>query len=132
MPTAAAEGASPAATTAAASASDPDAPTVELVALQRPVVQALAADDAAFAARYIPFVAEGVADGVRVYGIRPGSGLASLGLMNGDQIRSVGGQPVLDLVALRALPSRLLVEADLEVHVVRRGAALALRYRVTD
>ncbi len=78
-------------------------------------------------ARVVPLTS-GPERGLKLFGIRPKSPLAILGLQNGDLVQSINGKPIADLDALFDLydeqPSRL------SVGLKRRGKSLTIVYTI--
>lgn len=72
--------------------------------IARAELEALLADPAllARAARIVPMVKDGQTSGFKVFGIRPGSPLAALGLQNGDTVQEIGGRPLTSVEAALA------------------------------
>ena len=68
--------------------------------------------------------------GMRLKGIRPGSLLNSLGLEDGDQLRSINGFEMSDpMVAIQAY-SRLLTADKLDVRIIRGGRPESIDIRL--
>lgn len=80
--------------------------------------------------RIRPHFADGRADGLLIYGIRPGSVFADMGLKNGDIVREVNGTPtVVEEDALKIYED-LENASSARVVISRRGARKELIYHV--
>lgn len=81
-------------------------------------------------ARVVPSVKQGVANGFKLYAVRPGSIYAELGFANGDTITAVNGM-VLDSMddALEAY-TKLRAATRVEVAIERRGKPIELTITV--
>lgn len=82
--------------------------------------------------RFVPHERGGRVVGVRIYGVRPGSGLARLGIENGDTLLDVNGYEV--AIPDRALEAyaRLRGTDALFVRLERRGEERMHVYRIVD
>lgn len=88
--------------------------------------------DTYLAARVVPSIKDGKPNGIKFYAIKPRSALAQLGIINGDTLLSVNGQPV-NLTAADGATKLLdtLSKANkIEAHVTRRGEALTFTYLI--
>ncbi|HRI64366.1 MAG TPA: type II secretion system protein GspC [Polyangium sp.] len=73
---------------------------------------------------------DGDGGGMKLMGIRRGSLLNSLGLVNGDQLRSINGFEMNDpMVAIQAY-SRLLAADKLDVRIIRGGQPVTIDIRL--
>ncbi|MCK6586111.1 MAG: general secretion pathway protein GspC [Polyangiaceae bacterium] len=72
----------------------------------------------------------GKVTGLRLSGIRPGSLLGSLGIENGDQLKSVNGFELADPKTALEAYSRLMKADHLTVSVVRRGQPMNIDVRI--
>ncbi|HVK69322.1 MAG TPA: hypothetical protein VM694_32920 [Polyangium sp.] len=82
--------------------------------------------------RFVPMLKDGTIVGLKVFGIRPSSVLATLGLQNGDVVIDLGGYKLTgpDL-ALEAY-SKLRGAKKVEMAIERRGATQKFVYRVVE
>lgn len=103
-----------------------------VVEVKRDVLRGLLHRHGLGGARGVPHMEDGLEHGVRVYGIRPGSVLAALGLQNGDTVVRVGDRPVHALDTLLEIYSQSQDVREVDVTIERRGAPTTLRYRITD
>ncbi len=79
-------------------------------------------------ARIIPHMEAGQVVGLRLYGVRPTSLLASLGFQNGDTITHVDGQPVTGMEMLLESYARHRDFERLTVEITRRGQPITFTY----
>jgi type II secretory pathway component PulC len=103
---------------------DPPPPPVavetRIVDVRRDEVARLVGDPGA--ARVVPALRDGAPAGVKLFGIRPGSPLAAIGLENGDTVRAIDDVPMsspgaaLEVYRLQAAPPD-----HLDLDVERRG-----------
>jgi len=99
--------------------------------IKRSVFDAAVADTALFArgARVVPAFAEGRPVGFKLFGIRPDSPYALLGVRNGDTVVSLAGEPVTTPDRALEAYARLRHATEVQVEILRRGQPLTLRYR---
>lgn len=100
--------------------------------VERASVEEWLADPATLAkqARMIPHIKEGKIHGFKVYGVRPSSLLAQLGLKNGDVVHAIDGEALTDLNRAVTLFERLKKASRVEVEINRRGQSLTLAYLI--
>ncbi|MBN8611408.1 MAG: hypothetical protein J0L92_12515 [Deltaproteobacteria bacterium] len=79
-------------------------------------------------ARIIPHTESGEVVGLRLYGVRRGSVLGSLGFQNGDTITHIDGQPVTGLDMVLESYARHRDFQRITVDVTRRGQPMTLTY----
>jgi general secretion pathway protein C len=80
--------------------------------------------------RIAPERKDGDLVGIRLFGIRPGTLLQTLGFENGDRLESINGLPITSPeTALRAY-GRLRSASDLNVTLNRRGQTRSIDYRI--
>ena len=72
----------------------------------------------------------GKVTGLRLSGVRPGSLLGSLGIENGDQLKSINGFELADPKSALEAYSRLMNADHLIVSVVRRGQPMNIDVRI--
>jgi general secretion pathway protein C len=72
----------------------------------------------------------GKTTGLKLSGIRPGSLLGTLGMENGDQLKSINGFELADPKSALEAYSRLLNAEHLTVSVVRRGQPMNIDVRI--
>jgi hypothetical protein len=70
--------------------------------------------------------------GFRLYGIRRGSVLAALGLLNGDLLKSINGRPTTTPQEVLAAYSGLRGASSWALSINRRGTEMTLVVRVVD
>lgn len=96
------------------------------------VVEAMLANPAGLArgARIVPSVKDGIANGFKIYAVRPSSIFAALGLKNGDTIHRVNDHELTSPdKALEAYTALRAVD-ELRVELSRRGQRLTLTWRI--
>jgi len=74
-----------------------------------------------FGVRFVPTRQDGRLVGLRVFGIRPGSLLSSLGLQNGDRLESINGLEIASPQKALEAYARLSTATRLSVRIVRLG-----------
>jgi general secretion pathway protein C len=80
----------------------------------------------AHGARIVPAVHQGALSGVKLYAIRPGSPLASIGLQNGDTVRAINDVPVTTADAAFALYQRRREIDHVDLDLERRGERMRI------
>lgn len=85
-----------------------------------------AEDEAVDPARIVPLIEEGRQRGFKLYGLRPGSLGALLGLQNGDALVSIDGRPLDSVESALERYSSLRGAKRVELGYERRGEARAL------
>lgn len=80
----------------------------------------------------VPEIERGTTVGVRLFGVRPGTCLYSLGVRNGDSIRKVNGVDVADSEACLEAYARLRRPTHAQVELVRGGRPATLDYDIED
>jgi membrane-associated protease RseP (regulator of RpoE activity) len=78
------------------------------------------------AARIVPSMRDGRANGFKLYAIRPSSLYAALGFRNGDTILAVNGESLTDMSQGLALYTKLKDSSVFEVEIDRRGTRVDL------
>ncbi len=91
--------------------------TTRVVDVRRADLEEMAA--VAGSARMVPALTDGVPSGIKVYAIRPGSLLATIGLENGDTLRAIDDVPLTSPDAALEVYRPLSDHFDLDVR--RRG-----------
>ena len=81
-------------------------------------------------ARVVPSVKDGVANGFKLYAIRPASMYAHLGLANGDTIHSVNGLELASEDQALEVYTKVKAASHLEVQLTRRGTSMTLTYTI--
>jgi S1-C subfamily serine protease len=102
----------------------------DTIEVQRSVLNRLFERSAWGDVRVVPVLESDVANGMRLFGVRQGTPLDDLGLMNGDQILRVAEHPVHELATLLALRARVATRSELELGLIRRGMATTIHYRI--
>lgn len=82
-------------------------------------------------ARVVPSTSRGQPDGIKLFAIRPGSLLASLGLANGDTLQLVNGISVFGPDNLLDVFTRVKGASELTVELMRRGQPQVLKITIT-
>ncbi len=86
-----------------------------------------AAPDAVMrSARIIPAMEGGKTLGFKLFGIRPGSPFANLGLLNGDQVTEIGGRTLDSVEAVLAALPELKKLSKWVIRGTRKGAPLEI------
>jgi hypothetical protein len=80
--------------------------------------------------RFVPKVDHGQVQGVRVFGVTPGSIPFALGLKNGDTLAAIDGAPLKDLNQLLDLYAKLDQLSAVELSGTRAGAPLVRTLRL--
>ena len=80
--------------------------------------------------RAVPNLQNGSAKGFRLSEIQPGSIFQNLGLLDGDVVTSVSGQPVNDPMRAMQLLSTLGTQSFITLSVIRNGAPVQLSYMI--
>ncbi|MCG8618946.1 MAG: hypothetical protein MI802_22215 [Desulfobacterales bacterium] len=75
-----------------------------------------------------PYLKNGKPAGLLVYGVRPDSGIKSLGLRNGDIIRTINGTEVAGPEDLGLVAGNLSSAPDLQISLMRRGRLQEVEY----
>jgi hypothetical protein len=96
----------------------------------RDVLLAALNENVPFAPRIVPEVSNGKLLGLRVFGVREGSGLSRLGLVNGDLVLSVNGSALGSPEEALAVYERVRTAEEIVVELSRRGAPRELRFHV--
>ena len=81
-------------------------------------------------ARVVPSVKNGVANGFKLYAIRPTSLYAKLGFNNGDTIQSINGFEMTSADKALEAYTALRGATDVQVEITRRGNPLTLSYTI--
>ena len=82
--------------------------------------------------RVIPAMTNGLATGVRLFGVRSNSVIAALGFLNGDEVRLINGVDITTPERALEAYSRLRNSDDVVVDIVRRGMPLEMHYHVAQ
>ena len=96
--------------------------------IPRAAVDEILANPMAFGrgARVLPSAKGGVADGFKIYAVRPGSIFARVGLTNGDTITAIDGHPLDNVDRALEAYSALRTASRIELGVIRRGTPFTL------
>ncbi|MEO8703386.1 MAG: type II secretion system protein GspC [Kofleriaceae bacterium] len=78
-------------------------------------------DDHMKSARVVPSIKNGVAEGFKLYAIRPSSLWKAIGLENGDTIRAINGLELTSLDRALEVYTRLKDAKELAIDITRRG-----------
>jgi general secretion pathway protein C len=102
--------------------------------LSRATVDLLLNDSTKLArtARVIPQMRDGQAVGMKLFGIRPRSPLASLGLQNGDAVTLVQGQPITTPDKALEIYAGLKTAKKIEVTIERKGQTMTIVYHLKE
>jgi general secretion pathway protein C len=100
--------------------------------IDRPLVEHLLANTSALAmaARFVPVMQNGRADGFRVNAIRRGSLFEKLGMLNGDRIITINGLPIATPDQALDLYTKLRRASHLTMQLDRRGSTTTLDYTI--
>ncbi|MBL9015147.1 MAG: PDZ domain-containing protein [Myxococcales bacterium] len=82
------------------------------------------------AMRMTPIVKAGEVQGVRVFGVKPGSAAHAIGMKNGDQITAIDGDPIKNAQQLLDLYAKLDNLTGVELQGTRAGKPLAIALRL--
>ena len=101
-------------------------------AIERKLLERLLADTTtlATAARIVPSVRDGKADGFRLFAMRPGSVWIRLGFENGDTVQTINGMDMTSPEKALEIYTRLRSATQLYVRIVRRGQPLTLQIEI--
>jgi general secretion pathway protein C len=80
--------------------------------------------------KVVPESKDGRRVGVRLFGVRPATWLAALGVQNGDRIESINGFNCAEPEKLLEAYARLRTAAELHVKLTRRGAPVELAVHI--
>ena len=80
--------------------------------------------------RMTPIVKNGDVQGVRVFGVKPGSAAHAIGMKNGDQITAIDGDPIKNAQQLLDLYAKLDNLTGVELQGQRAGKPLAIALRL--
>jgi hypothetical protein len=97
-------------------------------------IDALVADQNALmrSARIIPHEENGRVVGIKVFGVRRGTLLGALGIMNGDTIRTINGRSIADPESALETYAALRGATRVEVELERRGERRTHVYRIVE
>lgn len=100
--------------------------------LARKLLERVLADPStlATAARIVPSLREGKADGFKLYAMRPGSVWTRLGFENGDTVQTINGMDLTSPEKALDVYTHLRDATHLAVRVVRRGQPLTLQIEI--
>lgn len=103
------------------------------VEVPRSLLDQLIADPMVIArsARLVPSFRAGQPIGYKVFGIRPGSPLAALGLVNGDQVLAVNGEPLTDPDQVLAVITRARAAGLVRVALERNAQPQVIEITLT-
>ena len=96
--------------------------------------EGLMADPSALmkAARVLPNIKDGVHTGFKLFGIRPSSPFAAIGLQNGDIVMEIGGKPMHSIEAALAAHAELSMRKEWTIKGERRGAPFEVTVAVGE
>jgi len=100
-------------------AQPPIAYTTRVVDVRRADLDEMAS--VASSARIVPTLNDGVPAGIKLYAIRPGSLLATIGLENGDTLRAINDVPLTSPDAALEVYRPLHQPDHFDLDVLRRG-----------
>jgi general secretion pathway protein C len=87
-------------------------------------------NDVATQARIVPSFKNGVANGFKLFSIRPGSIYSAIGIQNGDVINRINGFDINSPDKALEVYSRLKEAKNVEIEVERRGQVIKKRYAI--
>lgn len=80
--------------------------------------------------RMVPIVKQGEVQGVRVFGVQPGTPAFAIGMKNGDQISAIDNEPIKTAQQLLDLYAKLDKLDSVELQGTRAGKPLAIDLRL--
>ena len=100
--------------------------------IERPIVDRLLEDQSQFMkdVRIVPERKDGVAVGIRLFGIRPDGLLGLLGLQSGDRLETLNGYSVANPEKALEAYVHLRFASNVIMVVNRRGASMTIDYRI--
>ncbi|MGZ3425184.1 MAG: type II secretion system protein GspC [Polyangia bacterium] len=84
----------------------------------------------ATAARIVPSLHDGKADGFKIYALRPGGVWSRLGFENGDTIQTINDMDMSSPEKALEIYTRLRDATEMTVRIVRRGQPLTLQFEI--
>jgi len=81
-------------------------------------------------ARVVPSLRDGVADGMKLYAIRPGSILSLFGFHNGDLLTAINGHPLSDVNAALEMYAKLRDVDELVARITRKGEPMSITIKI--
>jgi general secretion pathway protein C len=81
-------------------------------------------------ARIVPSFKDGVANGFKLFSIRPGSLYSQIGIQNGDVIRRINGYEINSPDKALEVYSKLKESSKIEIELERRGSPLKKTYTI--
>lgn len=84
----------------------------------------------ATAARFVPSIKDGKANGFKLYAIRPNSIFGKIGLQNGDTVKAINGMDMSTPDKALELYTKLRNASHLSVSVERRGETVTMDYAI--
>lgn len=81
-------------------------------------------------ARIVPSIKNGIANGFKLYAIRPSSVYASLGFSNGDTVHSINGQSLATRDKVMKVYENFAATSVLEFEITRRGKPIQLKITI--
>jgi general secretion pathway protein C len=84
----------------------------------------------ATAARFVPSIKDGKANGFKLYAIRPNSIFGKIGLQNGDTVKAINGMDMSTPDKALEVYTKLRNASHLSVSVERRGETITLDYSI--
>ncbi|MBF0281615.1 MAG: PDZ domain-containing protein [Zetaproteobacteria bacterium] len=78
----------------------------------------------------VPFFQQGVSEGFMVASVKQGSVIERVGIMSGDVLREVNGQPVKSMDQALALYNQLKDASSLDVTLLRAGQEMRVHYDI--
>jgi general secretion pathway protein C len=81
-------------------------------------------------ARIVPSFKDGVANGFKLFSIRPGSLYSQIGIQNGDVIRRINGYEINSPDKALEVYSKLKESSKIEIELERRGTPLKKTYSI--
>jgi len=87
-------------------------------------------NDVAMQARIVPAFKDGVAQGFKLFSIRPDSIYSKIGIQNGDVIKRINGFDLNSPEKALEIYSKLKESSRIDIEVERNGAAVRKTYNV--
>ncbi len=101
--------------------------------VERRTIDDLLADPNAFrSARIVPDYVDGGVAGIRIFGVRPSSPTAALGIQNGDRLETLNGYSLATPESALEAYTKLRSAKEVTLTLERHGAPMTIQYRLTD
>jgi len=100
--------------------------------VERQLVEKMLSNTAmlATAARFVPSIKDGKANGFKMYAIRPNSVFAKIGMQNGDTIQSINGFDMSSPDKALEVYTKVRSASSLSISILRRGQPVSMDYSI--